>query len=248
MGNLKPALKKDLQSSLVFNTFVSNKRLIPAFGKSMKQKNKNGYSARLRILDAAGEIFAECGFRRATVRDICGKAGVNLAAVNYHFGGKEKLYLETLRNVMAASFEKYPPEFGASPGDRPEIRLRAYIRSFLLRVLDKGRPSWFGRILAREMIEPTPILKSAMKEVIHPNFLFLVSIVKELLGSAEDEDTIRLCSASIVGQCLYFGNTRSAFVEFNRSTFSPENVEKLIDHITRFSLYALSAVKNRKGS
>jgi len=53
---------------------------------------------RERILEAAGEIFADCGFRGATVRRICERAKVNVAAINYYFGGKEKLYTEVLRH------------------------------------------------------------------------------------------------------------------------------------------------------
>jgi AcrR family transcriptional regulator len=62
-----------------------------------------------RLLEAAGEIFAEFGYRAATVRQICEKAGANIAAVNYHFGDKEKLYLAVLRSVPEAYLEKYPP-------------------------------------------------------------------------------------------------------------------------------------------
>ena len=53
-------------------------------------------TTRERIADAAGEIFAERGFDGTTVRDICQRAGANIAAVNYYFGDKQRLYLEAL--------------------------------------------------------------------------------------------------------------------------------------------------------
>ena len=210
----------------------------------MRRENKTSPNARERILEAAGEIFAECGYRKATVRDICGKAAVNLAAINYHFGDKENLYRETLRNAVSLSFQKYPPDWGVTSTDRPEARLRAYIRSFLFRVLDTGRSSRFGKILSREIIEPTSILDSLLKEVFYPNFLRLVSIIEEVVGREIDPETTRFCAASILGQCLYFGNSKTAaFVLFKKNGVGPEKIEEITDHITRFSLPALAALK-----
>ena len=55
---------------------------------------------RARLLNAAARLFAEHGFARVTVRDICRKARANVAAVNYHFGGKDGLYQAVMRMAM----------------------------------------------------------------------------------------------------------------------------------------------------
>ena len=67
---------------------------------------------RNRLIEAAGEVFAEQGFRNATVRDICDRAGANLASVNYHFQSKEQLYATVLRHAHGCSVDQYPPTCG----------------------------------------------------------------------------------------------------------------------------------------
>ena len=105
---------------------------------------------RERVLEAAADVFAEKGFRDATVREIVARAEVNLAAVNYHFRDKERLYAEVLEREMRAVHAKHPIDDAGAP---PEKRLRAFVAGFLHRVIDRG--SRVGRLMAREMIEPT---------------------------------------------------------------------------------------------
>ena len=57
---------------------------------------RDGLSTRTTVLEAAGHVFAEKGYLKTTLREICERAGVNGAAVNYYFGGKEGLYEEVL--------------------------------------------------------------------------------------------------------------------------------------------------------
>ena len=61
-----------------------------------------------RIIEAAGQIFADSGYKYTTIRAICRQAGVNVAAVNYYFGGKKNLYLAVLKTLRARVVEKHP--------------------------------------------------------------------------------------------------------------------------------------------
>src|SRR5215475_15617031 len=85
---------------------------------------------RQRVLEAAGEVFAARGFRAATVREICQRAKANLAAVNYHFGDKERLYAAVLQYTFHCA-EPYPLDLGLGGEASEEERLRAFIRSHL---------------------------------------------------------------------------------------------------------------------
>ena len=70
---------------------------------------------RARLLDAAAALFAEQGFHGTTVREIADRAGVNLAAGNYHFGSKRALYLEVLRDHFARIQTALRAHGGAPP-------------------------------------------------------------------------------------------------------------------------------------
>ena len=105
----------------------------------MKTKDSVDTNTRNRILEAAGGLFAECGFRGATVRMICERARVNLSAIKYHFGGKDELYYEVLNYWHEFAIKKYPPLLGLSEEAIPAEQLRAFIRSLLFRLLDKGK-------------------------------------------------------------------------------------------------------------
>jgi AcrR family transcriptional regulator len=198
-------------------------------------------------MEAAGKIFAEEGYPKATVRDICRQAGANIAAINYHFGDKKGLYLAVLKHYQELSFQAYPPNLGIDEFQSPEEKLRAFIRAFLMRIMDEGRPAWFGKLLAREFTQPTWAFDILVEETIRPSFQILTSIVASILSKRAKEREVRLCSMSIVGQCLYFRHSHPVITRlFPGEVFGPKQIDELTDHITSVSLYGLLQDKNIK--
>jgi AcrR family transcriptional regulator len=198
---------------------------------------------RMRILRAAGEVFAESGFKWATVREICRRAGTNVASINYHFGDKENLYLATLRYWRGLAFQKYPAHSSRDVGRSPEDALGVFIKSFLFRILEEGEISWFGKLVAREYTEPTRALDTLVEETIRPMYEYLASIVRQLLADGVAEETVRFCCASVISQCLYFLYARPIIERlFQPHTLPPEKIAEIAAHVTDFSLAGIKRV------
>ena len=213
------------------------------------EDKKASSKTRAAIMEAAGKVFAEVGYSKATVRDICREASANIAAINYHFGDKKGLYLAVLKHYQEIAFNTYPPDLGINETQKPEEKLRSYIRSFLTRIMDDGRPAWFGRLLAREFIEPTWAFDILVEETIRPSFQLLTEIVAEIMGKSSKERIVRLCSMSIVGQCLYFRHSHPVITRlYPGESFGSKQINELTDHISLFSLHGLIAEEKKKYS
>jgi AcrR family transcriptional regulator len=200
-----------------------------------------------RLLEAAGTIFAERGFRAATVREICEKAGANVAAVNYHFGDKEALYAAVLKRSHRAAEVKHPSDPGLGPRAPAEIRLEAFIEAFLRRIFDPSERAWLSRLTFRELLDPTAALDSLVEEEFRPRARLLGSIVRELVGKGATEDEVRMASVSIVAQCLFLQFGRPVIARlFPEIDYRPEQLQRLADHIAAFSLRALGKAPPRR--
>lgn len=205
---------------------------------------------RSRLLHAAGEVFGEVGFRRATVRDICSRAGANVAAINYHFGDKEELYAEVVKSGVARGLEKYPVDMDVPPGGTPEQRLRGFVRSFLYRTLGRGDHAVSGRIIVWEMAEPTAVLEALFQERIRFLYAMLESIVRDLLGRAATPQLVRMGCASVLGQCSFYrmGEALLSKVQPGPTTNLPaEQIEALAEHIAFLTASGLRAYAPAKG-
>jgi len=199
-------------------------------------------STRERILDAAGTVFAERGFRDATVREICSRARVNIAAVNYHFRSKGSLHEAAMLEAHRYSSARYPVTDGLPASPTPSDRLTAFVRAFVLKVMDRKRPSWHGRLMAREMIDPSPALSILVEREIRPNFEYLISILKDLAPTLSPAQQ-RMAAASVVGQCLHYFWCKEVVARLGEGfPAAGDSVETLTRHIVALTLGGLKKV------
>ncbi len=156
----------------------------------MKIPREDTARTRGKLLAAAGEIFAEKGFRETTIAEICLKAGTNVAAVNYHFGSKEALYSEAWRHAFAQSMEAHPPDGGVAVDAPPEERLRGQVTALLHRITDENNREF--RFMQREFTNPTGLLEEVMREEIRPLQQRTEKLVRELLGPQVAEREVQV--------------------------------------------------------
>ncbi len=202
---------------------------------------------RTRLIEAAGEVFAEHGYQAATVREICTLAGANVAAVNYHFRDKMGLYVAVLENSLCAA----PPADIRALVERsatPEDALREMIHRMLQRMYGKReRAAWHVRIMAHELAQPTAALDRVVAEVIGPNYAAMREVIGRILALPPDDEATRLSAHSVIAQVVHYAHAQPVIVRlWPQFELTQERLEQIAAHITNFSLCSLRAMAQQK--
>ena len=198
--------------------------------------------SRERILSAAGPVFAEKGFESATIREICAAAEVNVAAVNYYFGDKQRLYLETVRLASEARIEQIaPPERLASTP--AEIHLYDHVRTLLERMLGSEQVPWQVKLLMREVLQPTEACQELVEEHFRPRFEYLQGLLDNWLPPEVPTYRRRQIALSVVGQCVHYRMAGEVIAlltpEEDRRQY--HSLDQLAFHITTLTLASLQS-------
>ena len=149
----------------------------------------------IRILDAAEELFMQHGFEGASMRMLTAKAGVNLAAINYHFGSKDALIeavfrrrLDVMNAERIAELERLEQAAGSAP-----LAAEAIIRAFIgasLRMIEDARGGGrnFIRLLGRAYTEPAKPIRALIGQMYAPAMeRFKAAFVRALPELPKDE-------------------------------------------------------------
>jgi AcrR family transcriptional regulator len=208
-----------------------------------------GEETRAALLTAATEVFLEHGFRAARVQDIAERASIRLSAINYHFGGKEGLYLAVLQQHADAAIAHLP----LTPPDlaRPlRERFAFVVHALAYRMLDADSPSRIGQLLVREVVSPTAALDVMFERFTKPQAMVLRGLISEILagGAAQvvSPDALLRAMLSVVGQCMMYRIGMPLIERLDPAFFRNKAwLDETIAHIVEFSWAGLQAMAKR---
>ncbi|MEE2973218.1 MAG: CerR family C-terminal domain-containing protein [Planctomycetota bacterium] len=196
-------------------------------------------SSRQDILDAATRLFADKGYEAAAVREICHAAGANVAAINYHFGGKAALYHEVVRRAYEATSSSPMPTLAAF--EEPEVALGAWIEWYVDRGTSPSEDP-ARRLLLREAAQPTAELDGLVQSVLHPVYRGLKEIVTTLLPPTACLRTRKIHCLSILGQCLVHRVCREMIDRLPVDPpLGPQDAPAIANIVTRNAVASLAA-------
>jgi len=192
-----------------------------------------------RILDEAETLFALKGFHAVSVREITAAAECNLAAVNYHFGNKDNLYLEVFRSRWLPRSKRLQKAFrdNLAPYDCPTPAqvVEALAQAFLLGPFSDEERQRHHMLITKELSKPTPALELVVREAMEPLTRYMIEKLRARAPQDCDLEGTCLNILSIFAQVLYFNFAREAVSRIIGHEYDDAFKARLVEHIVRFS-------------
>lgn len=204
-----------------------------------------------KILNAAVREFAEHGFDCTTIRGICKRADVNVAAVNYHFDSKETLYLNVFKVLFERKNTNNAALLGSVPANEWEAAFRAWMRKNIELFLNPGEfDGYMFKIMFREMNSQSSMFQNIFKEYLKPRFDGLEKFLRQRLPSDTTNEELYIFIFSIISQFLFYFQSSSlvvnAFPEVEKIKNKVNEIADFIVDGVLLRLYAWHKVSSDK--
>lgn len=206
---------------------------------------------KLELIETAGQLFAELGVNGTSIRNIVKRCGVNIASINYYFGSKENLYIETLRYVawqvrcpLASSILKNSKIDFSSFKNKQRI-IKALVKERIEKYLSDQYPSWYSKLLLRSLVEPP----ESLEEVIRNTFLLELNDLIEVISKCAPEKSKEECrfwAFSLLGEVSFYAFAEPGIkMSLNQQgSYSKKFLKKLQNHISSLMLKGLGLWSN----
>jgi AcrR family transcriptional regulator len=203
-------------------------------------------SSKERLFWGALRVFAAKGYKGATVRAICREAGgANLNAVQYYFGGKDKLYQAVLSVLFTEGDRRMQERLAAVKEGTPEGQLRLLLEVFCQVLFATGEAGdMFMRLWAMELANPTPFFSDMVERHTRPQTLAVLSLMDAIVGPGAPRDVLLECMMSVLGPAVYQALTWPSIRRLFPDVPSlSEQWSHLAAYLYRFSMAGLAAVR-----
>ncbi|MGE4290758.1 MAG: TetR/AcrR family transcriptional regulator [Desulfovibrio sp.] len=210
---------------------------------TIKEQSEGGTKEKLLV--AAARVFSEKGFLAATVREICQLADANIAAVNYHFGDKKRLYEDVLKNMLencgCANAKSIDPALPV------EERITAFIHAVIRDIYGgpecKDEPGQLAAIFHMELAHPSETWPRLIEAQLAKDSKQLREMIAEMVGPEADPELVRQSCISIYGMMTHHALCWPIVRVIHKDHPKPCDFrERLAEHISRFALAALRGI------
>ena len=208
-----------------------------------------GDETRSQLLEAGLKLFSIYGFESVSTRQLTKESSTNIAAINYHFGGKEGLYQAVLKQVaedtepyFGPGLDKVHESISAAADDRQKlVPVITGLMTNLFRVfLQDDFMRWRAPLVMREYANPSENFEILFKGRIEPLHRTVTAIAAAALQKpAEDEECV-IRAHAILGQIVVFGIARVVlWKRLEWDGYTPERVAKIADIATQSVLNSI---------
>lgn len=210
--------------------------------KNARTLRPDGEATYNRILEVAGELFAATGFAETTSKMVAAKAEVDLASINYHFGGRVGLYEAVLIEAHNRLISLESLEHLVASNKPANEKLRALMEMLVENATSDN--SWHARVLSRELLAPTSHIRTLRDRVVPSKLPFVMNIIGEITGLSTGDPALLRCLISVVAQCallLVVGRNVPPFADDIRNMPRKD----LVAHLYGFAIGGLEAIRSQ---
>ncbi len=188
------------------------------------------------LINKAGKLFAENGLNGTSIKKIADETEQNIAAVNYHFGSKENLFLEILKMVLKKAEFSINADISTLNKSQAIDLVKKFIEAKCNFFLSKNNPNWYGQLIVKAVHETPESIQDKVAKFFYPDFEKLQQLAMVIRPDYTFSQA-QLWAHSIMGQMVfYIFGQKMIFVTNEISDYSTEYINKVIKHISDSSI------------
>jgi len=203
----------------------------------------HGARTRARLIEVAGQLFAEHGFDGTTGQAICRRAGTHAGSIVYHFGGMAGLYREVLDEAQRrlVSTEALQAAVAAQP--TPQRKLEAFLSLIVAALASRASGSWPGKLFGREFVNPSALYGAEHDRTLRMRASMLRSIVGALAGLPPQNPAVARACLSTMAPCalMLLADRRKLRRVFPELRLTPAQAAQMTRHLMTFALAGIAA-------